>query len=161
MVKAGVFCKIKKAKSYTISELANLTKKSEATVRKWTKDGMPILKDCKPHLIIGVDARVFLKKRYHATKRKLKIGEIRCFTCQDRKMLAFGMAEIVTREPSGWQLRGVCECCGSLGSRWIAERDIPLHAKKLGIENTAGIQAYSGPPFSIQTSISEGQDTHA
>lgn len=156
MVKRGVIRKIKKAKSYTNAELARLTDKSEATVRKWAKDGLPTLQNCRPHLIIGEDARLFLEARYHGQKRKLKIGEIRCFTCQQRKMLAFGMAEIVIREPSGWQLRGTCACCGNLGSRWVAERDIQLHAKILGIEINAKIQAYSGAPFPIQSSISKG-----
>jgi len=82
MVRAGIIRKIKNGKSYTSSELARLTGKSEATVRKWTKDGLAVMKDRKPHLIIGADARAFLRDRYHAKKRKLKIGEIRCFTCQ-------------------------------------------------------------------------------
>lgn len=161
MVKAGVIRKIKRAKNYTYAELARVTGKSEATIRNWSKDDMRVLKNGTPHIVLGSDARDYLLKKFHTNKSKLRIGQIRCFTCQAKKMLEIGVAEILPKTPSGWQLRGLCECCGNLGSRWVAERDIPLHAKKLDIEFNTESQAYSGSPFPIQTSNTEGQDTHA
>ena len=140
MVRAGVIRKIKMAKSYSYSELATITGRCEATVRGWAKDDMRVLTDCKPHLILGSDARAYLEKRFHTKRPKLKIGEARCFTCQEIRMLEIGLAEILPRHPSGQSLCGLCSVCGGMCSRWISERDMPFHAKKLGIDLNTGIQ---------------------
>lgn len=141
MSRAGAIRKIKAAKSYTYAELARVTGKSEATVRIWGKDGMRVMVEGRPHLILGSDARAYLEARFLKSRTKLKIGEARCFHCSCRRMLEPEVAEIVPKRPTGWCLRGLCSHCGGLCSRWIAERDIPLHAKKLSIDLYSGIQA--------------------
>lgn len=128
MVKASIIRKIRPAKSYTYAELARVVGKSEATVRNWARSGMTVLKAAKPHLILGSDARSYLTNRFHSKKPKLRIGEVRCFTCQTRRMLAWGMAQVLPNRPAGRRLVGLCEKCGGKCSRVIAERDIPLHA---------------------------------
>lgn len=160
MVKPNVIRKIRPARTYTYKELAIVTGRCEATIRAWAKDGMRVLMASAPHLILGSDARDYLTRRFKANPPKLKIGEVRCFTCQARKMLTFGLAEITPNDPKGWRMRGLCSACGGMCSRIIAERDIPFHAKKLGIEIAGGIQAYSSttPPTQTFTSTEQNHD---
>lgn len=158
MVKPSFIRKIRPSKTYTYKELASVVCKSEATTRAWAKDGLRVLKATKPHLILGSDARAYLNKRFNTKGPKLKIGEAPCFTCKARRMLTVGLAEIRPNSPKGWRMFGLCSVCGAMCSRIIAERDIPFHAKKLGIEITAGIQAYSNKAPLTQTFTSKEQN---
>lgn len=140
MVKASLIKKIRQSRSYTYAELANLTGKCEATVRGWGKEGMHVLNEHKPHLVIGSDAKEFLNKRFHANKQNLAIGEVQCFTCRDRRSLEPGLAEFTRNGPNGWRLVGLCSVCGNICNRIVKKDEIPLHAEKLGVEPNIEIQ---------------------
>lgn len=140
MVRRGTIRKIKTSQSYTYAELARLVGKCQATVRGWASMGLPVLKCSKPHLILGSEARTYLTQRFHATKPKMQIGEVRCFTCQRRRPLEDGLAEIVPHSGKGWRLQGLCAECGGMCSRLIADHEVALHARKLSLETATGFK---------------------
>jgi len=52
--------------SYEIKQAAKALKCSEATIRNWIKEGLPIYKDRKPLLIEGADLRQFVRDETQA-----------------------------------------------------------------------------------------------
>ena len=57
-----------KDRVYTIKMAARIIGVSEATFRKWTKDGLRLIADQRPYLVRGADLIEFLVKREAANK---------------------------------------------------------------------------------------------
>lgn len=54
---------IKTPWSYTVAEAARALSVTRNTVRNWIKDGLPIVSDRKPYLILGRDLKAHLDTR--------------------------------------------------------------------------------------------------
>lgn len=97
---------------YTVDELARATGVCKATVRRWTKHGLPTCALQRPHLIHGADAVAYLRRRRTAPRR-CKLGEFLCFSCRVPRRPAYGEAEIVSRAPKTLNVRALCEVCAT------------------------------------------------
>lgn len=73
---------IKKKRSYSYTEIAELFKVHVRTVQTWRKEGLKIMEDSQPHLVMGVDLAIFLRKQYSKRKIVLKSNEFFCFACR-------------------------------------------------------------------------------
>ena len=73
---------IKKKRSYSYVQIAELFKVHVRTVQSWRKEGLKIMGDSQPHLVMGVDLAMFLENQ--ASKRRviLKHNEFYCFACR-------------------------------------------------------------------------------
>ena len=73
--------KISKHMSYTIKELTNELGISEKQCLRWIASGLKIIAGSKkPILIIGSDAKEFLRNKDSKKKVRMKRSEFYCFT---------------------------------------------------------------------------------
>ncbi len=73
---------VKIHRNYTVEEMAQLLGKHKNTVRNWLRDGLEIIDDRRPALVLGSTLVDFLKKRRGRNKLTLKPGEIYCVRCR-------------------------------------------------------------------------------
>jgi len=129
---------IKASRTYDICEAAAELGCSSATIRNWVKDGLPIMTERKPFLILGADVREYLRARAKMRKSPLNSDELFCLSCRaGRKPL--GMA--VTCHPNTAKtsrLSGVCNCCGARASRLISNAKIAIFAATFQIKTSRG-----------------------
>ncbi len=112
-----------KHRSYTIAEVARALGKCRATVGRWTKRGLPMLTDKKPHLISGADLIAFHAQR-KAARPKCRLSECYCFHCRTVREAASGMAELVIDRPATGNLHALCGTCTGLMHKRVSLKNI-------------------------------------
>ena len=82
MAKTYNLRRIRNKRSYSFKELANLLGVHVRTVQAWYKDGMPIIEGSQyPYLVLGSDAKSYLKDLQSKRQLKLQAGECYCVAC--------------------------------------------------------------------------------
>jgi hypothetical protein len=82
MAKTYNLSRIRNKRSYSFRELADCLNVHIRTVQSWYKSGMPIIEGSQcPYIIIGSDAKSFLKTLQNSRKATLKKGECYCVSC--------------------------------------------------------------------------------
>jgi hypothetical protein len=69
---------VKIHRSYTVEEVTRLLDVHKNTVRNWIKEGLPVIDDKRPTVILGRDLSPFLQARRIKNKQPCKPGEIYC-----------------------------------------------------------------------------------
>ena len=101
--------KIHKHMSYTVTELSEVLEVSEKTCFRWIEEGLPIIPDSKkPILILGSDAKEFLRKKNLKQKVKLNRYQFYCFKCRGPTRAKRGSIEVL-----GNIKRGICSVCST------------------------------------------------
>lgn len=108
---------VKIHRSYTVEEVASLLGKHKHTVRAWIKQGLPILAEKRPLLILGSALRKFLESKRAAGKRPCQPGEMYCFRCRSQKMPAGNIADYIPLTATLGKLIALCPDCGTLMSQ--------------------------------------------
>jgi len=104
---------VKQHRSYQVDEVARLLSFSKGTVRRWIKNGLPIIGLKKPYLITGADLVAFLKAKSN-TGQKCQLNECWCFTCRRPQKIAFGEVEITVSNSKIGMLQALCSTCSGL-----------------------------------------------
>jgi len=103
---------------YDFKDIAEVLGVHLQTVRAWKKEGLTVLDDKKPFLVMGQDLRDFFKARRQSRKKPLKIGEFYCPRCREpRRSRPDRLTAQVTQRRLGKDrkqvlIRGICETCG-------------------------------------------------
>ncbi len=111
--------RIRKHRNYTVDDVHRLLGVSKGTVRRWIKDGLPALTECKPFLIIGHDLIAFLKRRA-LPKQKCDLDQCYCFSCREPRRAAFGEVEFFPLNTTSGNLRALCETCSTVMHKSIS-----------------------------------------
>jgi len=111
--------RIKRYRTYTFAEIADIFDIHVRTVQAWRKQGMKVLDETsKPYLVSGEDVRLFLQAKNSKNKHKLKPGEFFCVKCrQPRESLPDKVRIVLTGKNLGSRykqviFKGVCPVCG-------------------------------------------------
>lgn len=96
--------------SYTVSELAAAIEASEKTILRWIEfDGLqPILGSKKPLLVMGEEAKRFIKARNSKPVIKLKRHEFYCLKCRAARRAKRGTIVLLDGMKTG-----LCSVCNS------------------------------------------------
>ena len=105
---------VKIHRNYTAEEVANLFGIHKNTVRNWVKDGLAIIDDKRPMLILGHDLVGFIKKRRVKNKQPCKSGELNGVRCRIPKFPAGDMAEYSPITEKFGNLTAICPDCNSI-----------------------------------------------
>ena len=105
--------KVKKHRSYTVSEVSRLLGVHKGTVARWTKSGLQVLDDQRPKLVIGSDLIAFLQVQA-PIKQKCAPHECYCLKCRKPRAPAFAEAEFTPDKTHSGQLRALCEVCTTI-----------------------------------------------
>ncbi|MEP3524794.1 MAG: helix-turn-helix domain-containing protein [Hyphomicrobiales bacterium] len=113
MAKRPNWRKVKKHRSYTVDEVSRLLGVHKGTVRRWRYNGLQVLDDQRPLLIIGSDLIAFLQAQT-PTKQKCAPHECYCLKCRRPRAPAFGEAEFTPDKAHSGLLRALCEVCATI-----------------------------------------------
>jgi hypothetical protein len=86
--------RVKIHRSYRIAEVASLFQIHRNTVRRWAKQGLQVLDERKPYLILGRALASFLADR-NSRRIRLKPGEMYCVKCKVARQPARNIADYV------------------------------------------------------------------
>lgn len=109
--------------NYTVDELAREIGVCKGSVRRWIKAGMPVVSECRPVLIRGRDAALFLSRR-RKPKQTCRLNEFPCFHCRAPQEAAGAAAEIVSRRGGTYNLRARCCACGTVMHKRVSQSRI-------------------------------------
>lgn len=127
-----------KDRVYTIKMAARIIGVSEATFRKWTKDGLRLIADQRPYLVRGADLIEFLVKREAANKVMMAKGQFYCMRCKSPRDPSDGSVSYQPITESTGRLSAICgKCGGKIGqfckstraADFIPPRDSPHSAR--------------------------------
>lgn len=111
-------------RSYSVEEIARLSKVHKNTVRTWLQQGLKAIDGQRPTVVRGEEIRRFLSERRERAKRPSGPGRIYCLPCRAPKVPALKMAHcIVTGDTTG-TLQGICPDCGRMIYRQVNPQKI-------------------------------------
>ena len=153
--------KIKKHRSYTVAEVADTVGVTVGTVRNWVRDGLPILTDKRPYLILGEPLRAFVSDKLTSKKRSLARDEVSCFRCREPRKAEAGLVEVVPVTAGRDLAKVICPVCGALACRMIGQKDLEFWSALQGPAKDNGRQDYTNPSTATSIITSEGDQNHA
>jgi hypothetical protein len=140
--------RVKKNRSYTVDEAAELFDCHRNTIRHWQKLGLKVIDGKRPVVFEGLTLSAFLEARRGARRRGLKSGEIYCLPCRAPKEPAGDMAEYFPLSEARGNLRGICPTCHRLIHRVVGRAKIDAVRGRLDVtftEPSARIRKTSRP----------------
>ena len=121
--------KVKRYRSYTVQELAELYEVGPNTVRQWIKKhGLPVIEGTYPTLIHWEAFRNWMTTWQAARKWTCAPDEMPCLKCQSGRKIKAGTFRVTQTNQASFMLHGECEACGQPINR-VASR-AKLEAKK-------------------------------
>jgi hypothetical protein len=111
---------VKIHRSYTVEEIAKLFGIHKNTVRHWVKEGLAIIDDKRPMLILGDVLAAFIQARRVKNKQTLKPGELYCVRCRTPKSPAGNMADYAPINEKFGNLVAICPNCDCLINRRVS-----------------------------------------
>ncbi|WLE95204.1 MAG: helix-turn-helix domain-containing protein [Candidatus Electrothrix communis] len=126
--------RVKKHRSYTVEEVAELFGVHKNTVRNWIKTGLSVIDSKRPMLIFGQELANFLEAKRTKNKRPCKPGEMYCVKCRTPKFPAEDMAEYFPDTEKVGNLQAICPDCGTMMNRRVSLAKINAFMNKLDID---------------------------
>jgi hypothetical protein len=115
---------IRAARSYNLEEAATALGASQGTIRAWVKQGLPIMKDQRPYLILGEALKDFLQDRVKSRKVRLQPHQLYCLTCKAARTPDGMLVDCIPQTATTARLMGLCEVCGGTCNRMISRSKI-------------------------------------
>lgn len=113
------FRRIKVHASYTVEEAARATGAHKNTVRQWIKDGLSVVDDKRPLLILGSVLKQFLKNRRASRRRPCGSTQCYCFRCREPRTPDGNIADYSPITSSSGNLIAICPVCEGLMYRRV------------------------------------------
>lgn len=110
---------VKINRSYTFEELAVVLDVHKNTISTWVKNGLPCLKERRPFLVLGHDAKTYLQQRREAKKQRCQPNELFCMRCKTPTRPAENFVEYVPLSLEKGRLTGFCERCESVVNKFV------------------------------------------
>ena len=111
--------RVKLNRSYTFEELAVVLGVHKNTVSTWVKNGLPCLKEKRPFLVLGAEARAYLQQQRTARKKKCRPNELFCLRCKTPTRPAENFVEYWSLSATKGRLTGFCERCESVVNKFV------------------------------------------
>ena len=114
---------IKSNRHYTYEDAALKLGVSVQTVRDWSRQGLDVMTDARPHLILGQDLIAFIDRR-QVPRTTMPPDQFYCFRCKSHTRPLDGIVFFTPYTASSGRLEGFCgECEGPCG-RFIGRRGL-------------------------------------
>lgn len=105
--------KVKRHRSYTVQDLAELYGVGTRTVRQWIKlHGLPVLEGSYPVMMHWLDIRNWMKAWQAARKWTCAADEMSCLKCRGPRKVKAGTFRVAKSNKATLMLHGDCETCG-------------------------------------------------
>jgi len=103
---------IKPTATYDFKQLSKELNRTLPTIRRWRRDGMPIIPDSNPALVDGAELLQWLKERQKARKCECADDQAFCFTCKAACHFAVGSVVIRPVNKKRFSIDANCADCG-------------------------------------------------
>ncbi|WP_241640340.1 helix-turn-helix domain-containing protein [Rosenbergiella epipactidis] len=100
-------------RSYTMEEVAILYSVNKRTVQNWIQDGLSVIKEKKPFLILGTELRIFLRLKNKSRRTKCKLHELYCFRCRKASRVQATSIRLLRETHGTGRVFGECIQCGT------------------------------------------------
>ncbi len=135
--------KVKRHRSYTVQDLAELYGVGPNTVRQWIKKhGLPVIEGTYPILMHCEAIRSWMIEWQAARKWTNGPDKMSCFSCGGPRRIKLGTFRIAESNKANLMLHGDCETCGKPLNR--ATSRAKLEADRANF--TQKSQPHSAPP---------------
>ncbi|MFQ3231036.1 MAG: hypothetical protein ACI9DO_002415 [Reinekea sp.] len=94
------------------------------TVASWVKNGLPCLKDMRPFLILGAEAKAYLQNKRGQNKQKCKPNQLYCMRCKAPKMPLDNFVEYSPMTTTKGLLTGFCSHCDCVVNKFIGVKSL-------------------------------------
>lgn len=131
---------IKIHRNYTYSELADVFGIHKNTIATWVKGGLPCLQEQRPFLILGNDAKEFLKQKRASRKQTCKENELYCMRCKIPVRPAENFVEYSPISQTKGRITGFCEHCTSIINKFINYSSIEAYSLIFDLEKPIGLE---------------------
>lgn len=111
---------VKINRNYTFEELAAVFGVHKNTVSAWVKKGLPCLKEKRPFLILGVDAKSYLQGQRVGKKQSCKPNELFCVSCKAPTRPAENFVEYLPLSATNGLLTGFCGRCDCVVNKFAS-----------------------------------------
>ena len=132
--------KVKINRSYSYEELAAVYGVHKNTVAIWVNNGLPCLKDMRPYLILGVDAKQYLQRRRQAKKQKCQSNEFFCMRCKKPTRTAENFVEYLPLTATKGRLSGFCFTCEGVVNKFIAYTSLEKYSLLFDLVKPRGLE---------------------
>jgi hypothetical protein len=105
--------RLKRSRTYTVLEAAQALRATIGTVRRWVRQGLPLIDETRPYLIHGKVMHDWMNERAKARKVQCGPRQIFCCKCQDARDILPGSAVIIHRNETKASVRALCQVCGT------------------------------------------------
>jgi len=120
--------RVKLNRSYTFEELAVVLGVHKNTVSTWVKNGLPCLKERRPFLILGVEARAYLQQQRTAKKQQCKPDEMFCMRCKVPTKPAENFVEYLPLSATKGRLTGFCGRCECVVNKFVGVESLSRYS---------------------------------
>ncbi|EHH2531200.1 helix-turn-helix domain-containing protein [Vibrio parahaemolyticus] len=134
---------VKMHRSYSVSELAELLGVDRRTIRNWIKNGLPIIDDSRPILVLGTDIKVFIRQSRKENKRQCKPCEIYCLRCRMPRQPQTQTTKFVHEAGGIGRVFALCRECGSKVNKYFSWRQLDAIRSELQVEVTGSTKTHS------------------
>lgn len=133
--------RIRKNALYTTAEAARAIGAKEQTIQLWIwRDGLRVVDDSIPRLILGQDLIDFVNARNSAKNPKVGPLQFLCFRCRQPRFPAFEAVEIIRRARSGGgQVTALCPVCGKEMFRFVDRETLAEFGRAYEVTNKADL----------------------
>ncbi len=107
-------------RNYTVEEIAKLFGIHKNTVRRWIKDGLPLVDSQRPSLVLGRDLAAYLNNKRASGKQSCQAGQMYCLKCRAPRYPAGHMADYMPITEKLGNLIGICPDCNLLMNRRVS-----------------------------------------
>ncbi len=111
---------VKINRNYSFEELAAVFGVHKNTVSTWVKNGLFCLKEKRPFLILGADAKAYLKEQRVSKKQKCKPDELFCMRCKTPTKPAENFVEYFPLSATKGRLTGFCGRCECVVNKFVS-----------------------------------------
>ena len=115
-------------RSYTFEELADLFGVHKNTVATWVNNGLHCLKDKRPYLILGSDAKEYLQIQKQKKRRSCRPGELYCMRCRQPTKPAENFVEYIPVSQTKGRISGFCSVCEGVVNQFVGFANLGRYA---------------------------------
>ena len=131
---------VKINRSYSFEELAMVFGVHKNTVAAWVKNGLPCLKEMRPFLILGADARMYLKNQRSSKQKKCQADEFFCMRCKEPTQPVKGFVTYHPITTTKGRLSGSCMHCGCLVNKFTSYASLERYSLIFNLKKPKGLE---------------------
>ena len=131
---------VKINRNYTFEEMAAVFGVHKNTVSAWVNNGLPCLKEMRPFLILGADARVYLSEQRVSKKQKCRPDEFFCMRCKSPSKPAENFVEYLHISSTKGRLSGFCERCEGVVNKFASYASLERYSLVFDLVKPKGLK---------------------